>query len=132
MDRKQFLKSLGLGAAALVVVNEIQSCKKTTTGIDFTVDMGTSQYSALLTVGAAVVTNQVIIAHTPSGYVALSDVCTHQGCSVGYTGATTNQFSCPCHGGRFSATGAVINGPPVTALTKYNISQSGNVLHITS
>ena len=131
MDRKQFLKSLGLGAAALVVINEIQSCKKDNPKIDFTVDMSTSQYSALLNVGGSAITQQIIIAHTPSGYVAVSDVCTHQGCGVNYD-SSGNQFACPCHGARFNTTGGVVNGPATSPLTKYTVTQSGNTLHITS
>lgn len=131
MDRKQFLKSLGLGAAALVVVNEIQSCKKDGTNVDFSVDMSTPQFSALLTVGGSAVSNQIIIANTSSGYVAVSDVCTHAGCGVNFS-SSANQFQCPCHGARFSTSGAVLNGPATSALKKYTVTQSGNTLHITS
>lgn len=43
--------------------------------------------------------------------VALSAVCTHLGCIVQWR-AEKQDFLCPCHGGLFSAEGAVLSGPP--------------------
>lgn len=45
----------------------------------------------------------------------LSPVCTHMGCHVGWN-AAEKSWDCPCHGGRFDALGAVLNGPPLTPL----------------
>jgi menaquinol-cytochrome c reductase iron-sulfur subunit len=46
---------------------------------------------------------------------ALSAVCTHLGCRVAWH-ADRHEFRCPCHGGRFTRTGAVTGGPPPRGL----------------
>ncbi|MCW5976792.1 MAG: Rieske 2Fe-2S domain-containing protein [Bryobacteraceae bacterium] len=48
------------------------------------------------------------------GFHAISSVCTHLGCIVAHT--EDEGFSCPCHGSRFTADGAVIAGPAPSAL----------------
>jgi menaquinol-cytochrome c reductase iron-sulfur subunit len=46
----------------------------------------------------------------PDRIVALSAVCPHLGCAVGWDAAAGN-FLCPCHDSRFSAAGAKLTGP---------------------
>lgn len=69
-----------------------------------------------------------IVVRKPSGsLVAFSAVCTHAGCTVGYQ---NGQFVCPCHGGTFDAnTGAVISGPPPTALAKRRVLETGGDIY---
>ena len=69
-----------------------------------------------------------IIAHTPYGHVALSDVggevrafsavCTHLGCIVKYQPGPGRAWYCPCHQGTYDATGRVVSGPPPRPLTR--------------
>jgi len=61
-------------------------------------------------------------------YLAFSRVCTHQGCSVDFTG---QEFQCPCHGAVFTAdTGDPISGPVQSPLQRYQVTESGGSLYL--
>jgi menaquinol-cytochrome c reductase iron-sulfur subunit len=51
-------------------------------------------------------------------FVALSSRCMHLGCPVRYVPAA-QRFICPCHGGVYDFTGAVVGGPPVRPLDHF-------------
>ncbi|HEY0484200.1 MAG TPA: ubiquinol-cytochrome c reductase iron-sulfur subunit [Kofleriaceae bacterium] len=46
----------------------------------------------------------------PDKLVALSAICPHLGCSIGWDAGVGN-FLCPCHDSRFSPEGAKLTGP---------------------
>ena len=48
----------------------------------------------------------------------LSDICPHLSCRVSFRPAT-QVFVCPCHDAVFSATGAVVSGPPPRPLDPF-------------
>lgn len=52
----------------------------------------------------------------------LAPECTHMGCLVQWNNAESS-WDCPCHGGRYSATGQVIEGPPTKNLEMKPIGQ---------
>lgn len=59
---------------------------------------------------------------------ALSSTCTHLGCRVSWV-ADTQQLKCPCHGGVYDKTGAVVAGPPPAALPSLSTRiEGGQVL----
>jgi cytochrome b6-f complex iron-sulfur subunit len=56
-----------------------------------------------------------------SRVVALSAVCTHVRCIVGFD-RERKALVCPCHDGRFDLAGNVLSGPPPRALPTYEVS----------
>lgn len=52
------------------------------------------------------------IRHTQNGFIALSGACTHMGCLLMWND-TDRTFDCPCHGGRFTESGASASSSPV-------------------
>ena len=61
-------------------------------------------------------------------YLAYSRVCTHEGCSVDFTG---QEFQCPCHGAVFAEdTGDPISGPARSPLQKYQVTESSGSLYV--
>ncbi len=64
-------------------------------------------------------------------FKAFSAICTHQGCTVGYS-RSGNQFSCPCHGATFdAATGSVLRGPAQDPLPAINVSVRSGQVYVT-
>lgn len=133
MERKEFVGLVASGALTLSLLSLIEACSKSAvgvTGVDFNLDLTQTANEALTQPGGYVVSNNVIIINTGSGYVALSDICTHAGCAVLYD-SSTKTLPCPCHGSLFNINGTVLRGPAVTSLHKYAVAQSGNTLHVT-
>jgi len=61
-------------------------------------------------------------------YLSYSRVCTHEGCTVDFTG---QDFQCPCHGAVFTEdTGECIAGPGQGPLQKYTVTTSGENLYV--
>ncbi len=140
MNRRELLKSIAAGTTTLFVVPVVlTSCESETIDPDankdpnteeLTIDMTEAKYSVLGTAGGFVIEGSIIIINTGQGFLALSSVCTHNGCKVSYDHAAGN-LPCPCHGSVFSTAGAVLNGPAASPLQKYTISQEGDILTIT-
>lgn len=71
----------------------------------------------------------VLVQHQAGNFVAMSAVCTHLGCIVKWV-KEEQLFLCPCHGGRFSPSGAVLGGPPPKPLEIYPVSLHGDQLQV--
>ncbi len=71
----------------------------------------------------------VMIGRTESGYMAYDGRCTHMGCPV-IPDALTGGFSCPCHAGRYDATGTPVSGPPKAPLAKLAVTIDDGMLFV--
>lgn len=160
MTRIEFLKSLGLSGATLFSVLAtctLESCGSkandpapstpstggntgsgasgitgTNTGnsIDFTLDLANGANSVLTSNGGSLLSGDVIVARTSTGtFVALSKACPHQGTTVDFQSAQ-NRFFCSNHGSTFNLTGAVTNGPAVSALKQFQTALTGTNLRV--
>ncbi|MFW6201509.1 MAG: ubiquinol-cytochrome c reductase iron-sulfur subunit, partial [Gemmatimonadota bacterium] len=63
------------------------------------------------------------ILSTEDGFVAVSPVCTHQGCTVDVEGS---RLVCPCHGSEYERTGRVLRGPAERSLERYPVELPGD------
>lgn len=140
MDRKDFLKAMGLGAASIAIVNCIGCSKDSSsepasmapTNVDFSIDLTASAYTALNTNGGYVYKDGIIIARTTAGaFLAVSQYCPHQNYTVIYR-SSSQQFYCQSHGAIFSEAGVSAGIETKSPLKKYNTQLNGNVLRIYS
>lgn len=139
MERKDFIKKVAVGCSLLLIAPTFfESCSSgndllvNDPGISspITIDLTSSEFSSLNTVGGFAYKDNIIIIHTGSNqYTALSKICTHQGCTLTYN-KSTNQLPCPCHGSVFNLSGGVIIGPASTSIKKYNVQVNGDTLVI--
>lgn len=138
MTRRDLIEKVLIGGTTLLVVPSVlSSCSKEedpngnggTGGDKLILDLNDPAYSALKTAGGSVIKQGIIVANTGSSFVAIDSICTHQGCTIGYS-LTDNNFPCPCHGSVYSTTGSVVNGPTTVALKSYPVSKSGDILTI--
>jgi cytochrome b6-f complex iron-sulfur subunit len=140
MNRRDSLQKLLLGGTVLFLSPSVlQSCTKDTTDpapdntnqkpTSFTVDLSAAANASLNNSGGSKVINDVLIMNTGTNFLAVSSVCTHQGCTVGYN-SSASKIQCPCHGSEFTTTGSVIQGPAAAPLASYPVTKTGNILTI--
>jgi cytochrome b6-f complex iron-sulfur subunit len=61
--------------------------------------------------------------------LAVNTMCTHKGCTVAWK-ADQKAFVCPCHGAKFSASGAVTAAPAEKPLTQYKVKVAGDQITV--
>ncbi len=68
-----------------------------------------------------------LLFRTSGGVFAYSEICTHQGCTVGYS-AADKLFSCPCHTSLFDPfnNAKVLSGPAPAPLPKIQVAVNGD------
>lgn len=142
MERRKFINDLGQATAAFCAAACFAGCSKSDDNNAGPGNPGggnarltANLSSELSAVGNSKISGSVIVVRTTTGnvagsFVALSLICTHQGCTIDYDGVATG-FKCPCHGSQYNIQGAVTQGPALQALTKYNITVSNNILTVT-
>jgi cytochrome b6-f complex iron-sulfur subunit len=79
----------------------------------------------------AVNSQPVMVLRTPQGFRALSAICTHLGCIVGWD-AQKRQIACPCHAGFFDTQGRVVSGPPPRPLAEFGVTVSNGEVVVRS
>lgn len=136
IDRKDFMKQVGIGFGAIMLMNCLQACSESEipdpminpggdgNKVDFTLNLNDTGNSALNQNGGFLVVSSrgVIVARKLDGsFIAVSSACTHQGTTINYR-RDTDDFLCPNHQSVFSAVGAVTRGPATAALKRFNTS----------
>ncbi len=84
---------------------------------DFT-DVATIPKSVSLKLSNTKPQETVFVVQSGSQYLALSDICTHQGCEVNWNQAN-KRFLCPCHGSEYDNLGKNLAGPAPRPLERY-------------
>lgn len=105
-------------------------------GDNLCLDLNDPRNAALTRVGGSLIVSapadQIIAVRTSTSEAqAVSDICTHLGCNVRYD-PVRNILSCPCHGSTYALTGAVLQGPSIRPLARYQtqLDLSANLLTI--
>jgi cytochrome b6-f complex iron-sulfur subunit len=134
MTRKDFLNTLGLGAAFVLTTNCLSSCTKDSNElVDFTIDLADASNATIGINGNYVVRNGAVIARTNDGnLVAATLTCSHDGeKKVAYDKAT-NEYLCTAHNARFDLQGGGLNAKGNKGLTIYQTSLTGTILRVFS
>ena len=140
MNRRDSIQKFLLGGTVLLLAPAVlKSCSKDPesdengntppAGTKINIDLSQPENAVLNTIGGSKIVQTILVVNTGPGYISLSSICTHQGCTVGYDSAEGN-ILCPCHGSKYTTTGSIINGPTTIPLQSYPVSKSGNILTI--
>ena len=144
MERKQFLRSLGAGAAFALTFPCVQGCSKDEdngniveepTGIDFTIDLASSEGAKLATNGSFILKELVVVVKDLSGnFIAASQVCSHQSYDqVRFVNNDGGIFYCDVHGSKFELNGTPLNkigSAAAKPLKIYNTELTGDTLRV--
>jgi Rieske Fe-S protein len=93
--------ALGIAGVARFLAFESEPRRQTEFQLGLASDFAVNSRTLLDEVPALLIRNQ-------GGFVALSLLCTHLGCTVE---ESSDGFLCPCHGSRYDVEGAVERGP---------------------
>ncbi len=124
MERRSFLKKMTglLGATVSLIflvpgVKFLAPQKLESSSVRVSINKNEIPYGAAKEV-ALNGTPVIVINRKGKGFIALSRVCTHLGCLVGYN-RDAEELVCPCHAAFFSLEGKVISGPAPSPLKSF-------------
>lgn len=120
MERKEFLRSLGAGAAFALTFPCLQGCSKdenageikpVPTNIDFTIDLNSAEGEKLSENGSFILKNDVVVVKNLEGdFIAASQICSHEAYDqVRFVKIDGGIFHCDVHGSRFTQEGTPLN-----------------------
>ncbi|PHQ60493.1 MAG: (2Fe-2S)-binding protein [Maribacter sp.] len=144
MERKEFLRSLGAGAAFAITFPCLQGCSNdeenreiipVPTGVDFTIDLNASEGAKLANNGGFILKNLVVVVKNLEGdFVAASQVCSHESYDqVRFVSNDGGIFYCDVHGSRFSQDGSPLNqvdSNTAKPLKIFNTELDGDILRV--
>jgi len=143
MKRKEFLKSIGVGATFAITYGCLGGCSKDekipfiapngsnlpANTILFTIDLSSEEATSLKNEGGFIVKDDIVIAKSLSGtYIAATVICTHE--SRKEVRFQKNEFLCSAHGARFDQNGNGLNEFGEEGLKIYKTLLDGNELAI--
>jgi Rieske Fe-S protein len=124
-DRRSFLRVV----AASVVAGPVAGCASVSVlpvevrggavRIDPRAHPRLAQPGGFMRIQPAGQPDPVLLFRQEGGFVALSPVCQHLGCTVNVEGAL---IVCPCHGSTYDREGRVLRGPTQRPLIRYPIT----------
>ncbi|MBL1173858.1 Rieske 2Fe-2S domain-containing protein [Pantanalinema sp. GBBB05] len=145
MQRRDFLKWVGIGGLASYLPVAIVACSQTdeaaptanlpaaTPGADGFApvgDMATLDKEGMLK--AQISGKPAIVVRDPikpNAVLAVNPTCTHKGCIVNWD-ASQKHFVCPCHGAEFSPDGKVLKDPAKQSLATYQAKVNGSQIAV--
>lgn len=139
MERKAFLRTLGAGAAFALTFPCVQGCSKDNegglpipTGVDFTIDLTSSEGAQLQNNGDFILKNEVVVVKNLQGnFIAASQICSHQQTDqVRFIDDDGGVFYCSTHGSRFSQNGTPLNTITNNPLKIFNTELNGDILRV--
>ncbi len=141
MERKEFLRSLGVGAAFALTFPCLHGCSTDSdggetneipTGVDFTIDLTSSEGANLQNNGDFILKNNVVVVKNLEGnFIAASQICSHQQTDqVRFIDDNGGVFYCSTHGSRFDQTGKPLNTITSNPLKIFKTQLSGDILRV--
>ena len=141
MERSDFLKKLGVGAAFALTATCLGGCAVENVtpdapgttgagGIDFTLDLNAAANANLgQNGGYVIVNNSVVVARDNNGnYVAATRTCSHEPRQA--VRLRNNEWYCGVHGARFGLDGSGLNSSGRNGLRIYKTQLDGTSLRV--